>query len=437
MAKNRQIELPPIDFEAAGSTAEEQKALLETVEPTEGFAMMTLMCVDVIMRRTDVALFDFNAQAVPFRYQIDGIWTAMPGMDRATGDPMLASLKQLAGMNWQDRRNRQEGKFRALFRKNRYEFRVVSQGTKTGERVAIYIGRKRDSLDRLSDLGMRDGMKTQIAAILNEKQGLSICSAIPGEGMTACWRGFLAGGDRFMRDYYVIECEGKQEPEVINVNPVVYPAANNHFTPIPQLLLKEPQVLAFPDLVDGNDLNEMCDLASQKGLMILTRLAARNCAETITRALEMKSDVKKFATNLRVVLNMRLVRKLCETCRQPFPPTPQLLGKLGFPAGRIRQLYRPTVMRGDETDERGNPVPPCETCFGTGYVGRTGVFELFEIGDPMRKVIMGGETRPDALQDAAVNNGQVRMQDELALLVARGVTSLEEMQRVLASPKTK
>jgi len=435
MAKNRQIELPPIEFEAAGSTSKEQKKLLATVEPTEGFPLMTLMCVDLIMRRVDLALFDFSAQAVPFRYQIDGVWMPMPGMDRESGDPMMASLKQLAGMNWQDRRTRQEGKFRALYAKQRYEFRIVSQGVKTGERVAVYVGRKRDPLDTLAQLGMREGMITKLAEILNGHQGISLCSALQGEGLTACWRGFLACGDRYMRDYYVIECEGRQEPEVINVNPVVYPAANNHFTPIPQLLLKEPQVLAFPDLVDGNDLNQMGELAAKKGLMILTRLAARNAAETISRILAMKPDLTRFGENLRVVLTMRLVRKLCTECRKPFPPTPQLLAKLGFPAGRIRMLYRPNIMRGDETDEKGNPIPICETCFGTGYVGRAGVFEMFEVGDALRKTILGGESRPEILQNVATENGQVRMQDELALLVARGITSLEEMQRVLTPPK--
>lgn len=435
MAKKKtQFELPPIEFEAAGSTPQEQKAVLETVEPSEGFPLMTLMCIDLILRRVDLAVFDFSAQSVPFRYQIDGLWLNMPGMDREAGDSLLASLKQMAGLNWQDRRSRQEGKFRSLFEKNRYEFRVVTQGVKTGERVAVYVGRKRAPLDSLSDLGMRDGMKAQLAEVLNSDRGMAVSSAVAGEGYTACWRGLLSGGDRYLRDYYVIEEEGRQEPEVINVNTVCHPAGSSHFAPVPQLLLKEPQVLAFPDLATGGDLNEMNELIDEKDLLVLTRVPARNASSAIARLVSLRPQLPQLAANLRAVLTMRLVRKLCPQCRQPFPPSAQLLSRLGFPPGRVRQLWRPAVMRGDEVDEKGEPVPPCQKCYGTGYLGRTGVFEMFLIGGNLRKAVAAGETRPESLHAAALEDGQVSLQDELAFLVARGVTSLEEMQRTLADP---
>ncbi len=437
MAKKQQFELPPIEFEPVGKSPEEITALIETLEPTEGFPTMTLMAVDLILRRADLAIFDYTAQAVSFRYQIDGQWVPMPALDRETGDPMAASLKQLAGMNWQDRRSRQEGRFRALYQKTRYEFRVVSQGVKTGERIAVYVGRKRAPLDSVSDMGMRPGMKTQLAEILNGENGLCVSSAVPGEGYTTCWRGLLSSGDRFLRDYYVIECEGREEQEVINVNAVTYHAAGNHFTPLPQLLLKEPHVLAFPDMADANDLNQMMDLSDKRGLMVLTRIQARNAAETLARLVALNADKKRLAANLRVVLNMRLVRKLCTKCRQPFAPSPQLLQKLGFPPGRIRQLFRPDVRRGDEVDERGEPLPVCETCYGTGYVGRTGVFEMVVIDDGLKKLLASGETRPENYLAAATDAGQPNLQDELALLVAQGLTSLEEMQRLLSAPDKK
>lgn len=434
-AKKVQFELPPIEFEAAGKSADDQKAVLETVESSEGFPLMTLMSVDLILRRVDLAVFDFTAQSVAFRYQIDGQWLAMPSMDREGGDAMLACLKQMGGMNWQDRRNRQEGKFRGLFEKNRYEFRVVSQGVKTGERVAVYVGRKRPPLDTLGDLGMRDGMKTQLAALLNGERGLMLCSALPSEGFTSGWRGFLAGGDRFLRDYYVIEQEGKQEPEVINVNTVAFREGEDCFTPLPQLLLKEPHVLAFPELSQGNQLDRMNRLVTDKGLKVLSRIPARNASTAIAQVIALRPDLAMLAENLQAVVTMRLVRKLCEKCRQPFPPSPQLLDKLGFPQGRIRQLYRPLIMRGDEVDEKGEPIPPCSNCYGTGYVGRTGVFEMFVVGDQLRKAIAAGETRPEVLHAAAIADGQISLQDELAFMVARGVTSLEEMQRILVDPQ--
>lgn len=436
MAKNKQIELPPIEFEAAGANSEEQRANREGVELTEGYPLMTLMCVDLILRRVDTAVFDYTAQAVPFRYQVDGLWLNQAGMDRASGDPLLASLKQLAGMNWQDRRNRQEGKFRALFEKKRYEFRVISQGVKTGERVAIHVGRKRDPLETMADLGMREQMRKRLAEILNGDEGLAVCAAATGEGLTTCWRAFLGAGDRFLRDYYVIEAAGREEPEVINVNRVNWnPAGETPFSPIPKLLLKEPNVLAFPELADGAALGQMLELVRQKKLMVITRTTARGSAEALAGLIAMKPDPGKLAAALKVVLTMRLVRKLCKGCRESYPPTPQLLARLGFPAGRIRQFWRPKIWKPEDVDEKGNPVPACEQCFGTGYNGRTGVFEMFEVGEGLRKLVAAGETRPERLQEAALNEGQVALMEEMALLAAQGVTSLKELQRVLAPPK--
>ncbi len=437
MAKNKQIELPPIEFEAAGATAEEQRANREGVELTEGYPLMTLMCVDLILRRVDTAVFDFTAQAVPFRYQIDGLWLNQAGMDRGAGDPLLASLKQLAGMNWQDRRNRQEGKFRALFEKKRYEFRVISQGVKSGERVAIHVGRKRDPLETVTDLGMREQMKKRLAEILNGDEGLVVCAAVAGEGFTTCWRAFLAAGDRYMRDYYVLEAAGREEPEVINVNRVTWNPADGQtsFSPVPQLLLKEPNVLAFPELEDGPGLDQMLDLVRQKKLMVITRRPARGSADALGQLIAMKPSLGKLSAALKVMLTMRLVRKLCKGCREAYPPSPQLLARLGFPAGRIRQFWRPKLWRAEDVDEKGNPVPPCELCYGTGYSGRTGVFEMFEVGEGLRKLVAAGESRPERLQEAALNEGQIALMEEMALLAAQGVTSLEEMQRVLAPPK--
>ena len=131
--------LPPIEFTAAGDTPEQREQILELVEPSPGFMPMAQFCVDIIVRDSTVTVMDFTAQQVNIRFQIDGIWQPGPTFEREDGDFLLASLKQLAGLDYRERRQRQEGSFKTLYQKRNQKFTVVSQGVKTGERIAINL----------------------------------------------------------------------------------------------------------------------------------------------------------------------------------------------------------------------------------------------------------------------------------------------------------
>lgn len=427
------VELPPVKFEAAGETQEERDYNLQLVEPSPGFPTLMLMAADVIMRYVDTAVFDFTAKAVAIRYLIDGIWHKMPAMDRESGDFMLATLKQLCGLNYRERRLRQEGSCKVLYFEKKFTFKVVSQGVPTGERVGIYIDRKKPPLEKLEDLGMRPKMRDQLVPILNSQSGLVVATALPNEGFTTLWRAVQGGCDRFLRDHYVIEPDGRTEPEVINFHSLTYDLEVGQ-TPqslLPELLLREPNVIAFSELVDGALLNEICRIAKSVPLMTMTRIYSRHAVETLPRLLALKPDAKLLAENLSAVVSMRLIRKLCESCKQGYQPAPQVLAKLGIPPQRIQKLYRPLPYQPGQLDEEGNEIPPCDACQGLGYVGRTGVFELLLMTDPLRQALQTNP-RVDNLARIAEEGGHISMRDEAILLVAKGITSLEELQRVFS-----
>jgi type II secretory ATPase GspE/PulE/Tfp pilus assembly ATPase PilB-like protein len=121
---------------------------------------------------------------------------------------------------------------------------------------------------------------------------------------------------------------------------------------------------------------------------------------------------------------MRLIRKLCDACKVAYAPTPELLKKLGIPAGKIEALYR--VPKPEELEK------PCQQCNNIGYVGRTGLFELLVADDKVREVLTRSP-KMDLLRTAARAAGMRTFQEEGLLLVAKGVTSIPELQRVLKS----
>jgi type II secretory ATPase GspE/PulE/Tfp pilus assembly ATPase PilB-like protein len=126
------------------------------------------------------------------------------------------------------------------------------------------------------------------------------------------------------------------------------------------------------------------------------------------------------------VLNVRLIRKLCEKCKEGYAPPAEVLKQLGLPAGRVEALYRPPT----EPIDPKHPEVVCDACQGIGYVGRTGIFELLLVTDEIREVL---QTKPklENLRAAARKAKHRSIQEEGVLLVARGVTSLPELVRVL------
>jgi type II secretory ATPase GspE/PulE/Tfp pilus assembly ATPase PilB-like protein len=432
MAKDDEY-IPPIQITPAGETAEEQDATLEVVEPSPGFPAAARLLAEAIEKEAITTVLDFTPQQVSLRFLIDGLWHSGTPMDRETGDFMLATLKKIAGLEYRERRARQESKFTTLYQKKKQQVRLVSQGIKTGERVAIYLDWKKPPMETAEQLGMRESMVKQLSEILeNRKGGIVLVSALPGEGYTSAWRGVLDTCDRLTRDYCVIEEKNEVEPEVINIYSVVFDRSKgeNAMTPIPQLLLKQPDVLAFNELPDTETIDAVVNLSIEKNMPIYVRAPGKHTLDTLLRLLVLKPNVERLAERLDAVISMRLIRILCDNCKIGFKPHPGLLQKLNIPPGRIAEMYKPFIFRPGMLDENEDEIEPCRNCHGIGYKGRSGIFELLKINDELRQALLQ-TPRLDRLMAIAQRHGHVSLQQEGIVMVARGLTSIEELQRVL------
>ncbi len=428
--------LPPIQFTADGPSDEVREANLETVMASPGYGDMAILIADGLTKMAGTVVLDYARDAVSVRYQIDSVWHQMPQMDRESADHLLASMKRLAHLNYQERRARQDGQFVALFHAFKSKCSIISQGTKTGERVVIRLKLPRTEPKNWDDLGMRKKMQEQLREFIAVNEGLVLFSSLPGDGMSTSWHAALDSCDRFMRDFFSVEDVHAIEKEVINVESVTYDSKSGE-TPmsvIPQILLREPNVLCVPNLTNGENIEYLCDLANEDEKLIVSTIHAKSAVEALLRALVHKPPADKFAKAIRCVINQRMVRKLCDNCKQAYQPAPQLLQKLGIPVGRVREFYNefqppPPEM---QVDDRGNPIEikPCPKCSGIGFYGLTSIYELMVVTDEMRRVL---QTQPNvkALTEAAKNAGHISLRDEGIVLVARGVTSINELQRVL------
>ena len=416
---------PPVKvFARGGPTPRDENARLGLARQTPGLRDARRLLAGGLTTRATALMFDYSQQGVAVRYLIDGVWIDRPAETREQADPALESLKVLCGLNAQERVKRQEGKFAAEYAGARLNGTLTTQGTQTGERAMIQFEEKGVKFQSLLELGMRDKMVEQLKGLLAEAKGLALFSAMPGNGLRTMMGLALRGMDRLMRDFAALEDERNRYDEVENVPVTTY--AKDSEAPAAALLKltrTEPNVIVVRDLVDKDVVSQLCEFVNDEGRMALCSMRAKDCAEATLRVLALGVPAAEWAGTLTVVVNGRLIRKLCE-CKEAFAPTPEMLQQLGIPAGRVTAFYRPPTPNPEEKKE------VCKVCGGIGYHGRTAIFELLVVGDNVRKVLT---TQPklDLLRAAARKDGLRTLQEEGVLLVAKGITSLQELMRVM------
>jgi type II secretory ATPase GspE/PulE/Tfp pilus assembly ATPase PilB-like protein len=171
----------------------------------------------------------------------------------------------------------------------------------------------------------------------------------------------------------------------------------------------------------------VCDEVEQEGRIAIGTMRAKDAAEALLRvyALE-KAPIPEFRNTVTAVLSQRLVRKLCDKCKEAYGPPAEVLKQLGLPPDKVKAFYRPPTIK--NTDEDRKEI--CRECGGVGYIGQTAIFELMVIDDLLRKTL-AATPKLDALRAAARKGGTKTLQEEGILMVVRGTTSLPELMRVL------
>jgi type II secretory ATPase GspE/PulE/Tfp pilus assembly ATPase PilB-like protein len=413
-----------VDLYAMGaSDANADNANLLIARQSPGYLLVKELVADMVSRRADRTHLEYAPQAVAIRHEIDGVWHNGEARDRESGDVMLAVMKTLANLDAKDRRRKQTGQFAAKFEGNKFLLPIVSQGVANGERVILSRLSEKAKPHTYDALGLREALKEQWAEIMASDRGFIVFSALPGGGLTTMMNASLEETDRLMRDFFSIEEVNHREHEIQNISVHTYDASKGETpaTIIPALVRLYPNVYVCRNLVDAESatllMNEVAD-----DRLVITSIPAREAGEALLRLLQMKLPPKQFASVVTAVLYQRLIRKLCPDCKVGYTPPAEVLKKLGIPPGKVQQLYRPP--KPEEIEK------PCQTCQGIGYYGRTGIFELLVVNDQIRE-ILAKQPSLELIRKAARADGQRSLQEEGILLVAKGVTSLQELQRVL------
>ena len=305
---------------------------------------------------------------------------------------------------------------------------LTCQGTQTGERVVVEFEIKGIHLATLDDLGMRAKMQEQLKEILNRPKGFVVLSAIPSAGLRTTTKVVLSTLDRFVREFAAVEDEGNRYDEIENVPVTTYEgkAGQSPADVLVRVFRTQPNVIVVRDLVNAKTVKLVCEEIATEGRLAISTVRAKDCAEALLRiyAIE-KAPIAEFRDQVTALLSQRLVRKLCDKCKEPYAPPPDVLKQLGLPADKVKAFFRPPAPKPDEDRKE-----ICRECGGVGYLGQTAIFELVVVNNLLRKTL-AATPKLDALRMAARKGGMKTLQEEGILMVVRGATSLPELMRVL------
>jgi type II secretory ATPase GspE/PulE/Tfp pilus assembly ATPase PilB-like protein len=425
--KKAKREGPPVQFTGkGGQTDRENTANVLLAKQSPGWPVARELIADMIEHRADSAMLDYTQAEVGVRYQIDGVWHNYESRERESGDPMLAVLKTVAALKANERKAKQEGAFAVEFKGLKKNCRIAAQGVPTGERVVIHMTDTVDRMWTMEELGMRTKVEEQLNEVLGRPKGFVLFSSLPAGGLTTTLDTAVRSLDRFMRDVVAVEDAVRREHEIQNVPVTTFNSAAGEtaLTGLGKVIRSYPNVLVLRDLTDADTVDFLCDQVGSDRLVI-SGIRAKESAEALLRVLMLKVPATTFAPSVTGVVHQRMIRKLCEKCKEAYAPPAETLKQLGIPAGRVQAFYRPPSPQPGQ-----QAPPPCDDCLNVGYKGRTVIFELMVVDDGVRQALMT-TPRVDAIRTAARKAGMRTLQEEGIVMVVKGTTSLAELQRVL------
>ena len=366
----------------------------------------------VLSRATDIHIEPKEGE-VQARFRIDGILHNVPSYPSELAAPMISGVKVLAEMDIAEKRKPQDGTFMARLGNRAIDFRVATTPSVHGETMVIRLLDRSVGLIRLDSLGLPPMWQKNIHTMINAAHGMLIVSGPTGSGKTTTLYAMVGEMDAFQKN--IVTVEDPIEYRLDNVTQTqVNPKAGITFAgTLRSFLRQDPDVMMVGEIRDAETARVALQ-AAMTGHFVLTTIHANEAVTSLFRLLDLGVESYLISASLTAILAQRLVRILCPACKVPYVPEADFLRKIGVKPAPNLELYK---------------AQGCDECQGTGYRGRVGVFELFELNDTIKDLV---RTNPSLqlMKDEARKVGWRPLQETGLVKVVGGITSLRELVRV-------
>jgi general secretion pathway protein E len=349
------------------------------------------------------------------RYRIDGALEVAERLPKNAQQGLTSRVKILAKLNIAEHRLPQDGRLRLAVRGNEMEFRVSTTPVVFGESVALRVLDRQSLPLQFKDLGFTEKDSAKLRRLVQQTNGIVLVTGPTGSGKTTTLYAALNGLNT--PDKKLFSVEDPVEYNLRGINQInVKPQIGLDFAAVLRSVLRQdPDIVMIGEIRDL-ETARIAIQASLTGHLVLSTLHTNSAAASITRLLDMGLEEYLLASCLRGVVAQRLLRTLCDSCKSPMSPHSEILRRMDIPlSASVHQANG------------------CDRCRGTGYRGRTVVSEIMDIG-PLEQDAIAKRLPESQIQTLGEKSGMTTLFKGALQLVGEGVTSLEEVFRVIQSP---
>ena len=387
---------------------------------------------DAIWRRTDNIEFSPTQQNYGVTYYVDGVALARPEIVREKIEHFIRFLKLLANMDVNEKRKPQKGRFKTRKGEKYTDWEVMTAGSTAGEQVQLTRTTKAETL-KLNEMGLTSEQYEQLNKISESKQELFIVSGPKKSGVTATFYAMLKKHDPYLN--VINTLERRPLGELTNITQNVFTLSDSGTTTygkkLQAILRLGADIIGAADCEDTETAQTVCE-AVREGKIAYVTLEAEGVVQALVKWIKLVGDKNAAVEHLQGITNQRLLRKLCDKCKQAYEPNKEILRKFNIPVEKAKVFYKAAK---EHVDKYGKTVV-CENCQGTGFVGRMPIFEIIIIDDILRKVIKQSKSMSD-INTEFRRAKMLYLQEQALKKVLEGATTITEMVRVLSADEQK
>ncbi len=377
--------------------------------------MLNVMLAEAIQQGASDIHFEPMENGLGVRYRIDGVLQPRHAPPKEFQSQLITRIKVMARLDIAEHRLPQDGRIKLNMGGRQIDFRVSTVPVVFGERIVLRILDKGNVLLGLNNIGMRPPMLAAFTKLTKMSEGIVLVTGPTGSGKTTTLYSALSEINNSEMNIMTIEdpVEYKlQGMAQIGVNHKIH---LSFATGLRHILRQDPDVIMIGEIRD-KETAEIAIQASLTGHLVLSTLHTNDAPSALTRLVDMGIEPYLLTSSVVGVLAQRLVRLICPLCRESYSPSDQELKELG-------------IERADLTDGELCRGQGCSHCFGSGFKGRHGIYELMPVTSTIKRQLLQS---PDALelQRTALAGGMMSLRKEGALLAIQGLTASSEVLRV-------
>ncbi|WP_457755804.1 GspE/PulE family protein [Thermodesulfatator indicus] len=409
-------EAPP---ETAEEVEEEEPEDLELLKDLASEAPVVRLVNRVIreaveMRATDIH-FETERKALRIRYRIDGLLHEIATHPKKLAAPVISRLKLMAGLNIAEHRLPQDGRIRFRVGGEDLDIRVSTMPAVTGESVVLRLLSRQKGFLSLEKLGLEADHYKMLLELISQPNGIILVTGPTGSGKTTTLYAALSILNK--PDRKIITIEDPVEYQLAGVTQIqIKPQIGLTFAKALRSILRhDPDIILVGEIRDL-ETAEIAIQAALTGHLVFSTLHTRDALGAAVRLADMGVEPYLIAASAVGLMAQRLVRVLCDKCAEEVSPPQEfltLLKRLPTPPEKIR--YRKAV--------------GCPHCAGTGFLGRTAIYEIYPVDEALRRLILNRSSEEE-LKNWAKERSYLSLLEDGLRKVAKGVTSLEEVLRV-------